>query len=175
MPLRHQAFLSWAGLRGAVPIVLATFPVVRGVADAHRVLDIVFVLVVLFTIVQAPSLHALARRLRIAPRESTREVLVESAPLDVLDAELLTMTIPQGSHLNGTTILELRLPDPSVITLVIRDGRTFVPGADDQLRAGDEILIVTTRTMRQATEQRLRAVSRRGPLARWFGEYGLVE
>jgi cell volume regulation protein A len=175
VPWHQQAFLSWAGLRGAVPIVLATFPIVHGVADAHRVLNIVFVLVVLFTVVQGPSLYPLARLLRISPRESTRQILVESAPLDVLDAELLTMTVPPGSELNGVSVLELRLPDPAVITLVIRHGRTFVPTPDDQLRPGDEILIVTTRSMRQATEQRLRAVSRRGPLAHWFDEYGLVE
>jgi cell volume regulation protein A len=175
VPLRQQAFLSWAGLRGAVPIVLATFPIVHGVADSHRVLNIVFVLVVLFTLVQGPSLYPLARLLRISPHESTQQILVESAPLDVLDAELLTMTVPPGSELNGVSVLELRLPDPAVITLVIRHGRTFVPAPDDQLRPGDEVLIVTTRSMRQATEQRLRAVSRRGPLAHWFDEYGSVE
>jgi cell volume regulation protein A len=68
--------------------------------------------------------------------------------------------------------VELRLPDPSVITLIIRDGRTFVPNADTQLRFGDELLVVTTRTQREATERRLRAVGRRGPLARWFNEHG---
>jgi potassium/hydrogen antiporter len=169
---RDQLFLSWAGLRGAVPIVLATFPIVRDVPGARRLLDIVFVLVVVFTIVQGPSLAPVARRLRLIPREVTAEMLVESAPLDVLDAELLTMTVPPRSSLNSVSLIELRLPYPAVITLVIRDGRTFVPGADTQLRTGDELLIVTTRTARDATERRLRAVSRRGPLAHWFDEYG---
>jgi uncharacterized protein (TIGR01777 family) len=175
VPWWQQAFVSWAGLRGAVPIVLATFPVVQGVPDAHRVLNIVFVLVVLFTLVQGPSLYPLARLLRISPRETTKQILVESAPLDVLDAELLTMTVPVGSELNGVSVIELRLPDPSVITLVIRAGRTFVPSPDDRLRVGDELLIVTTRTTREVTERRLRAVSRRGPLAHWFDEYGLAD
>jgi cell volume regulation protein A len=70
------------------------------------------------------------------------------------------------------TVLELQLPAPSVITLVIRDERTIVPGRDTQLKTGDEMLIVTTRTLREATERRLRAVSRKGPLAHWFNEYG---
>ena len=102
----------------------------------------------------------------------TREILVESAPLDVLDAELLTTTIPPKSRLHSVAIIELRLPDPSVVTLIIRDGRTFVPTDDTQLEVGDELLIVTTRIGREATERRLRAVSRRGPLAYWFDEYG---
>jgi len=175
VPIRQQVFLSWAGLRGAVPIVLATFPIVRHVPDSHRVLNIVFVLVVVFTLVQGPSLHPLARALRLAPRESTRQIHVETAPLDVLDAELLTMKVPHGSELNGVSVLELRLPEPSVITLVIRDGHTFVPSPDTQLRVGDEFLIVTTRLRREVTERRLRAVSRRGSLAHWFGEFGHAE
>jgi potassium/hydrogen antiporter len=82
------------------------------------------------------------------------------------------MTIPPGSALHSVSILELRLPDPSVITLIIRKGHTFVPEPRDQLETGDELLIVTTATQREATERRLRAVSRRGRLAHWFGEYG---
>jgi cell volume regulation protein A len=172
LPAREQVLLSWAGMRGAVPIVLATFPIVQGVPHADRLLSIVFVLVVIFTLVQGPSLPAVARRLGLAPREVTREILVESAPLDVLDAELLTTTVAGTSHLHAVSIIELRLPEPSVVTLIIRDGRTFVPTADTQLHAGDELLVVTTRLARERTERRLRAVSRRGPLAHWFDEYG---
>lgn len=170
--LPEQAFLSWAGLRGAVPIVLATFPVVTGVPHSERVLNLVFVLVVIFTLIQGPSLGLVARRLRISPREATRQILVESAPLDVLDAELLTMTVPPDSELNSVSVLELRLPDPSVITLIIRGGHSFVPVPDTQLQALDEILVVTTRRQRDRAERRLRAVNRRGPLAHWFDEYG---
>jgi cell volume regulation protein A len=172
VPLREQVFLAGAGLRGAVPIVLATFPIVKGVPHSERLLDIVFVLVVIFTLVQGPSLTPLARRLGLAPREVTREILVESAPLDVLDAELLTMTVAPRSRLHAVSIIELRLPDPSVVTLIIRGERTFVPTEDTQLQVGDELLIVTTRTRRESTERRLRAVNRRGPLAHWFDEYG---
>jgi cell volume regulation protein A len=172
IPLREQAFLSWAGLRGAVPIVLATFPIVRDVPDSRRVLNIVFVLVVVYTLVQGPSLASLARLLRLAPRADTRQLVVESAPLDVLDAELLTMTVDPGSQLIGVMVLELRLPDPAVISLIIRAGRTIVPDADTKLKPGDEMLIVTTRRRRELAERRLRAVDRRGPLAHWFDEYG---
>jgi potassium/hydrogen antiporter len=172
VPWREQVFLSWAGLRGAVPIVLATFPVVAGVPDSSRLLNIVFMLVVVFTLVQGPSLRPVAQGLGLIARESTREIQVEAAPLDVLDAELLTMTVQPASRLHNVTILELRLPDPSVITLIIRDGHTFVPLPDTRIEAGDELLIVTTSKTRAAAESRLRAVSRRGKLAYWFDEYG---
>jgi potassium/hydrogen antiporter len=175
VPWREQAFLSWAGLRGAVPIVLATFPIVAGVPGSDRVLNIVFVLVMIFTLVQGPSLRQLARRLGLIPRETTREIQVEAAPLDVLDAELLSMTVPPGSALHTVSILELRLPYPSLVNLIIRDGRTFVPEPDTSIEVGDELLIVTTMAQREATERRLRAVSRRGKLAHWFGEHGYLD
>ncbi|GFG53735.1 potassium/proton antiporter [Mycolicibacterium agri] len=175
VPLREQVFLSWAGLRGAVPIVLATFPIVEGVPDSVRLLNIVFILVVVYTLIQGPSLKPLAHWLGLIPREATREIQVEAAPLDVLEAELLTMTVHPPSRLHGVTVLELRLPEPTVITLIIRDGNTFVPQPDTRLAVGDELLIVTTPKTRAAAERRLRAVSRRGKLAYWFGEYGEAE
>lgn len=169
---REQVFVSWAGLRGAVPIVLATFPIVAGVPHSQRLLNIVFILVVVFTLVQGPSLRPIAHRMGLMSRDATREIQVDSAPLDVLDAELLTMTVLPTSRLHAVSVLELRLPDPSVITLIIRDGRTFVPAPDTRIEAGDELLIVTTSKTREAAERRLRAVSRRGKLAHWFDEYG---
>ena len=175
VPWREQIFVSWAGLRGAVPIVLATFPIVAGVQDSVRILNIVFILVVVYTLVQGPSLHFLAHRLGLIPKEATRELQVEAAPLDVLDAELLTMTVQDPSRLHNVTVLELRLPDPSVITLIIRDGHTFVPQPDTRIAIGDELLIVTTTKTRAAAERRLRAVSRRGKLAYWFDEFGEAE
>ncbi len=175
VPWRQQAFMAWTGLRGAVPIVLATFPIVEGVPDSYRLLNIVFILVVVYTLVQGPSLGPLARWLRLIRRDATREIEVEAAPLDVLDAELLSMTVQPGSRLHNVSVLELRLPDPSVITLVIRNGHTFVPQPDTRIMIGDELLIVTTTKTRVAAERRLRAVSRRGKLAYWFNEYGLAD
>jgi cell volume regulation protein A len=172
VPWREQVFVSWAGLRGGVPIVLATFPIVAGVADSGRLLNIVFILVVVFTILQGPSLAPIARRLGLVPADTTREMHLDAAPLDVLDAELITMTVAPASRLHNVMIIELRLPEPSVITLIIRDGHTFVPQPDTRIAAGDELMIVTTTTTREAAERRLRAVSRRGKLAHWFDEYG---
>ncbi|GGX29613.1 K+/H+ antiporter [Streptomyces malachitofuscus] len=172
VPWREQAFISWAGLRGAVPIVLTTFPIVAGIAGARDVLNIVFVLVILFTLIQGPVLPALARRLGLVRSGALREIQVETAPLDVLDADLLTVTIPEGSRLHGVAVFELRLPPPAVITLIVRGGDTLVPDRDTVLRAGDELLLITTPPTREAAERRLRAIGRHGKLARWLGEHG---
>ncbi len=79
-PWRQQAFISWAGLRGAVPIVLTTFPVVEDVPHAREILNIVFVLVALFTLLQGPTLPAVARRLGLVRTDALREIQVETAP-----------------------------------------------------------------------------------------------
>ncbi|GAB3142161.1 potassium/proton antiporter [Micromonospora sonneratiae] len=170
--LRDQVFLSWAGLRGAVPIVLATIPLSQRMPEAARLFDVVFVLVVIFTLLQAWTLAPVARWLRVtAPAEAT-ELRVETAPLERMRADLLQLDVPPGSRLAGVHLDELRLPVGASVTLVLRDEVGFVPGMDTRLRTGDSLLIVATFEARDATERRLRAVSRRGRLARWFGEYG---
>ncbi|QYC41535.1 K(+)/H(+) antiporter NhaP [Nonomuraea coxensis DSM 45129] len=172
MGWRHQAFIAWAGLRGAVPIVLATYPIVAAVPGSRQLLNIVFVLVVIFTLIQGPTLPLIARLLRITQPHQAREVEIEAAPLNVLAADLLTITIPPGSRMNGVEIFELRLPKPSIVTLIIRDGDTLVPDLDTPLREGDEVLIVTTPATRAEVENRLRAVGRGGRLAQWHDGAG---
>jgi cell volume regulation protein A len=172
---RDQAFLSWAGLRGAVPIVLATIPLSERVPGARALFDVVFVLVVLFTLVQGSTLPVVARWLRVrAPAEAT-ELMVETAPLERMRADLLQLDVPAGSRLSGVYLDELRLPVGAVVTLVLRRGTGFVPGPQTRLSTGDSLLIVATVEARDAAERRLRAVSRRGRLARWFHEEGHEE
>ena len=126
MPLRQQAFLSWAGLRGAVPIVLATIPLAEGVARTRSCLfDVVLVFVVVFTCLQAPTLPFVARRLGLVDDAATRDVEVEAAPLDKISADLLQVRIPEGSRLAGIEVSELRLPPNTVVSLLIRDARPF--------------------------------------------------
>jgi len=164
---RDQAFLSWAGLRGAVPIVLATIPLSEGVPGARVLFDVVFVLVVVFTLVQGTTLAPLARWLRVTDPDQATELLVESAPLERMRADLMRVEVPAGSRLNGVYLDELRLPVGAAVTLVLRDGTGFVPDAKTRLRQGDSLLVVTTVEAREAAEQRLHAVGRYGRLARW--------
>ena len=172
VPWREQAFMSWAGLRGAVPIVLATIPLSQGLPGAQTVFDVTFLLVVVFTLVQAPTLPPLARRLGVVASEDTAEVDIESAPLDRIDGTLLQFRIPPRSRLAGVSVLELRLPDEAAVTLILRGRRSIVPTETTTLAAGDHLLLVTTARVRGLTERRLRAVSRQGRLAGWMGERG---
>ncbi len=168
VPLREQAFISWAGLRGAVPIVLATIPMSVGLPGAERIFDVVFLLVVVFTLVQGPTLPWVARRLGVAEESSPRDVTIESAPLEDADVTLLQFSVSSASRLAGVEIAELRLPPGAGVSLVLRGGQVFVPGPTSALRVGDHALVAAAREHEAAIGRRLRAVSERGRLAGWY-------
>jgi cell volume regulation protein A len=168
--LRHQAFLSWAGLRGAVPVVLATVPVTVGVPGTEWLFDLVFLLVVVFTLVQAPTLPFMAQRLGVADVVDTRDVDVESAPLGELGADVMQVRIGDDSRMHGLEVFELRLPAGANVTLVVREGSSIVPGPRTVLRHGDQLLVVVPSAVRDRTESRLHAVSVGGRLAVWGNE-----
>ncbi|GEC07344.1 K+/H+ antiporter [Streptomyces spinoverrucosus] len=172
VPWQEQALMSWAGLRGAVPIILATIPMVSGVEGSRHIFNIVFVLVVVYTLLQGPTLPWLARLLRLGDGTEAADLGIESAPLEQLRGHLLSVSIPRESKMHGVEINELRLPAGAAVTLVVRKGTSFVPLPTTVLQRGDELLVVATDPVRDAAERRLRAVGRGGKLAGWLGTNG---
>ena len=168
----ERAFLSWAGLRGAVPIVLTTIPLAEGVAGSGQLFDLVFVMVVIYTLLTGPTLPTAARLLKVASRSEPRGLDVEAAPLDRIAADLLQVSISPRSRMHGVEVGELRLPVGASVAMVIRAGETLVPERRTVLRHGDDLLIVTPRKLREETEQRLRRVSAGGRLAQWLDRPG---
>jgi cell volume regulation protein A len=169
LPLRELTFVSWAGLRGAVPIVLATIPLAEGVDDSKRLFDLVFVLVIVDTLVTGPTLPWVAKTLRVTRRSEPRGLDIEAAPLERIAADLLQVTIAPTSQMHGVEVGELRLPPGSSVSMIVRDGETLVPERRTVLKHGDDLLVVTSRKQRERTEERLRQVSARGRLAQWRG------
>ncbi|MFP3991884.1 potassium/proton antiporter [Streptomyces sp. E11-3] len=172
LPWQEQTLMSWAGLRGAVPIILATIPLVTGIEGSGRIFNIVFVLVVVYTLVQGPTLPWLAKALRLGDSSEAADLGVESAPLERLRGHLLSVAIPAKSRMHGVEVGELRLPPGAAVTLVVRGGKSFVPLPTTVLMRGDELLVVATDPVRDAAEQRLRAVGQGGKLAGWLGTGG---
>lgn len=166
VPWPEQAFLAVAGLRGAVPIVLASIPLAEHVARAEDLFNVVFVLVLVLTVLTAPALPAIAARLGVLV-DRPRDVEVEAAPLERIAADLLQVKITGQSRLHGVEIAELRLPKGVSVSLIVRDDSSFTPDGRTTLRKGDDLLIVTPRGERDTTERRLQAVSRGGRLATW--------
>ena len=167
VPWREQAFISWAGLRGAVPIIMATVPLAAAAPQSGELFDMVFAFVLVFTLLQAPTLPRVARWLEISDGKEATDVEIEFAPLDTIKADMMQVHVPPGSRLHGVTIRELRLPRNSVVSLVVREGEPFTPKPDQIVRTGDDLLIVTNGADRKRVESRLRSIASGGRLARW--------
>ena len=165
---REKLFLSWGGLRGAVPIILATVPMAAGLAQAPVVFDQTFVMVILLTLLNGPTLPFLARKLGLVG-EST-ELDVEVAPLERIEAVMVQLAVAEDSKLHGVAVGELRLPPNVTVSLIIRGDHMFTPHGRDPIRVGDQLLIVTPTAQRAQVEQRLALVSRAGRLASWAEE-----
>ncbi|WP_405914339.1 potassium/proton antiporter [Streptomyces sp. NBC_00963] len=175
VPWQEQTLMSWAGLRGAVPIILATIPMVSGIDGSSRVFNIVFVLVVVYTLVQGPTLPWLAKKLSLGDgADAAADLGIESAPLERLRGHLLSVAIPEKSRMHGVEVGELRLPKGAAVTLVVREGTSFVPQPSTVLRRGDELLVVATNPVRDAAEARLRAIGQGGKLAGWLASSGTM-
>ena len=174
LPWREQAFLSWSGLRGAVPIVLALIPLmVRQDELSQKFLNIIVVVVVIFTLIQGTSLPWVGRRLGVVQAGQAYEIQVEAAPLEEMHALVLQVRIPEESRMHGVYLPALRLPPGAVVALLVREGAPIEITPTVRLQAGDQMLVITPEKVRRATERRLRAVSRAGALAGWYGERGL--
>ena len=110
----------------------------------------------------------MARWLGVDRRHEPRDIELEAAPLERIAADLLQVTITPASRLHGVEVGELRLPVGASVSMLIRDGQSLVPERRTVLKRGDDMLVVTPRRLREATERRLRDVSLGGRLARWL-------
>jgi cell volume regulation protein A len=163
-------FAAVAGVRGAVPIVFAAIPLGLGVADARLVFDVTLLVVLVLLLAQSPALERLGRRLGVVLPDEAVELELESAPLDGMRAVVLGIEVPIGSGFVGAFVTELGLPSGATVALVVRSGEAIAPDVHTRIRAGDQLLVVTTEEARVASEARIRSVAQRGRLARWLSD-----
>ncbi len=142
IPRREVVFVAWVGLRGAVPIMLATFPVVAGVAGAHEVFDVVFFIVVVSAIVQGTSIRWLARRLGLAAEAppAPRAMLEINSTLR-LGGEVLSFYVEPASAVAGSRISELPIPEGSSVMLVVRGRDLVAARGRTVLSPGDHVYV----------------------------------
>jgi cell volume regulation protein A len=145
-PLKHMAVVSWAGLRGAVPVVLATIPFTAGHPDGAVLFDVAFVVVVVSVAVQAPTIGALARRLGVTADDSVF-VRREIVAVDALDADLVEITVPRSTHVRDVTLRDDPPPGGARVAIIHRaDDTTVIPTGSTTIESGDVLLVVTPRT-----------------------------
>jgi potassium/hydrogen antiporter len=140
----ERAFVLWSGLKGAVPVLLGTYVLSSGQADAVLVFDVVFVVVAFSVIVQGSLVFPLARRWNVPmralePRPWTANLRFRDRP-DLMRHH----TVDDGSFAEGRRLDELGLGDETAVSMVIRDGNPAVPSEATTLASGDEVVVLTT-------------------------------
>jgi potassium/hydrogen antiporter len=151
---REKLMLGWAGLRGATPIWLATFPVVAGVRSGDEEFAIVFFVVVTSTLVQGASFEPLAKRLRLTTDEpALPRRLFESGRIRELGGDVVAFRLPPGAAAAGHRVRDLELPREALVNVIVRDGHAIPPRGSTQLREGDELHVLVRGEMRDAVER----------------------
>jgi len=151
---RERNFMCWAGLRGAVPIVLATYPMAKGLADGRDVFNLVFFAVILSVSVQGSTLGALARRLRLSlPSRPQPRYGLELVTMAHSDLDLFVVDLPDPKGRPGPRIRDLTLPPGAILTLVTRGSQVVAPTGDTRLLGWDQVTVLA----RPAEEPEVRA------------------
>lgn len=148
---RELTMISWVGLKGAVPITLATFPLMMGVPGANLLFDVVFFVVLLSALTQGVTLAPVARRLGLElPFTATSPVSLEITSLKHVDGDIIDYTISETSAAVGRTIVDLGMPQGVVIAMVARGEEIIPPSGSTVLRAGDHVFVVMRPMLRSA-------------------------
>jgi cell volume regulation protein A len=152
--LREQLFLAWAGLRGAVPIVLATFALSANVAGSDTIFNAVFFVVLVSTIVQGMTLEPFARRLGLTTEERPYyDPPVEVVAIRALGGDILEHDVSDGDRIVGLTVRDLGLPRSATVMLIVRAGTTGLPAnGSTVLDAGDRLYIMVRDDSREDLE-----------------------
>jgi cell volume regulation protein A len=141
--LREQLMVSWAGLRGAVPIVVATYPLIAGASEARTIFNLVFFVVFISVLLQGTSVPLVSRWLRVAaPLVKAFRYPIEYHPTDSMRNELVELPVPDGSTVIGRALGELALPAGALIVLIRRNDDVLVPRGTTQIESRDTLLVL---------------------------------
>ena len=142
-PRREVLYIGWVGLRGAVPIVLATFPVLAGVPGAERLFDLVFFIVVVNALVQGGSVGWVTRKLGLQSKEAPApQAVLAIESRQPLQGELMSFYIDDALVVTGVPVTDLPLPDGAAVALIIRGNALVPPVPGTALQAGDHVHLI---------------------------------
>ena len=143
LSLRAKTMVAWVGLRGAVPIVLATFPLLAGVPQSDIIFNLVFFTVITSVLLQGSSISLVASWLKMNdPKEAPYHYPMDFVPEVDINSQLVELAIPGTSPVVGKSIMELSLPKGALIVLITREDDTIVPDGGTVLEPGDTLLVL---------------------------------
>ena len=140
---KARLFISWVGLRGAVPIIFATYPVIAKIEGSHQLFNIVFFITLLSLVIQGMSISKMAKWLHLdLPEEKEGNDFGVELP-DEIDSSLHDITLTAEMLLNGNKLSEMRIPKGSLVMLVKRGNEFLIPNGQLELHEGDKLLFIT--------------------------------
>ncbi len=152
----ERAVLSWAGLRGAVPVVLATFPVIEGVEHSREFFNIVFFAVVLSTLLQGTTVEWLASRLGLTTSEpALPRPLVEMGTVRRLGAEIVEYPVGPDDAIAGQLVRELGLPRDALLSVIVRGDEALLPRGSTRIEAADRLHVLVREEVAEEVEDLL--------------------
>ena len=164
--LPERAVLGWAGLRGAVPVVLAIFPVIDGVPHSHEFFNIIFFAVLVSTIVQGTTFEPFAKWLGVTTTEAALPApLIESTAIRRLGAEVVEFVVEPEHAAAGHMVRELGLPRDALLNIIIRGDQALPPRGSTRIEPGDHLHVL----VRQEAAVDFRPLLDRGAMGPWGG------
>ncbi|MFH0753739.1 MAG: potassium/proton antiporter [Candidatus Omnitrophota bacterium] len=139
----RMGIIAWVGLRGAAPIILATFPLLAGLAQATEIFHIVFFVVLASIVIQGMSIPFVARLFKVdTPLGRRRKYPIEFERSEAIPATLTDLIVPYESLAAGKTIFELQVPAKALIVLISRDEKFIIPNGSTRIQGGDVLLVL---------------------------------
>lgn len=146
MDLKEKTLVAWVGLRGAVPIILATFPLLAGIPKAEMIFNVVFFIVLTSTLLQGTTLPFVAKLLQVnAPFKNKRNYPIEFEHSGEINASLEDLIVPFNSPVVGKPLFEIGVPKGCLIALISRDEKFFIPNGSTILNDGDVLLVIASK------------------------------
>ena len=143
---KARILVSWVGLRGAVPIIFATYPMVANIEGARQIFNIVFFITLLSLIIQGMSITQMARWLHLdLPAEKEGNDFGVELP-DAIDSQLSDKTLTEADLTNGNRLVDMNLPKGQLVMLIKRDEEFIVPNGQVELKVGDKLLFISSGT-----------------------------
>jgi cell volume regulation protein A len=156
MNLSKKVMVSWVGLRGSVPIILATFPFMAGISQADTIFNIVFFIVIASVIIQGTSIPIVSKILKLnIPWTSRTSYPIEFEKTEGIDAELMDIIVPYNSESVGKMIRDLSVPEKCLIMLISRNDKFIIPSGSTVIEGGDVLLVLSNNRDFTAIQQTL--------------------
>lgn len=156
---KEITFISWAGLRGAVPIVLATYPMMAGIENSQLIFNVVFFVVLTSALVQGATISPLANKLGLAGEEKVSiPHSLELVSISKTNSEIIEIEVEPHSRVAGKELRHAQIPMEALISAVVRDGKIITPKGHTKLQEGDTLYILLPKRLREQIKQYFKQV-----------------